>query len=416
VSEAFDVAVVGGDLAAGTVAVALARAHCRVLCVDSSSQALGPGGLLWPAEFAALRPDLAEGLPGGARLAEHRWQMLTDAGALSVEYREGGGEATATGPRLILDREAGRWLLGRAEQAGARVVHGPSTRLEEKGSVRGVRAGNEEFATRVTVVSEEGDIPTGGSLTPDGLSGTFRLDPATLRNRLGVRPGSGVSVEAILAFLEPSIRGVGFLQGYDQSVTVGVFAHSARGPAPRDVVSSTFDRFVAHPSIARLIAGGSREAGGTLRYLPTRPDPGSSPSGLLRVGRAGGFDLAAGPLSTGPGYSIRTALIAAEAVQEVLRSDSPTGPAASTRFGRRLRSSGIPRRLASQRERSRRIVFRPRLHAGYPGALHGLMHRIMTESGGRKEPVVGAARATRREAGVGWGELAFDLLETGGAL
>ncbi|MCI4331703.1 MAG: hypothetical protein L3K19_07670 [Thermoplasmata archaeon] len=415
--ETFDAIVVGSDLSAGTVAVALAGARGRVLSVDPDPASTGPGGLLWPAELAALRPEIARDLPAKTRLVEHRWQILNDPGAVSVEYRGASSDGSHSGPRMVLDRDVGRWMLSRAEAAGVERVHGEIQLLESDGRVAGIRLGGEEKRATVTILTEAGMGGASGAPSPsEGLSATYLLGDQAVRNRFAVRAGEGVSIEAVLSFLPPPLRGVGFLHAHGETVTAGAFVLDHGRGASRDAQSSALERFVAHPSIAGFLSGAGREASLTSRRLPSRRGPSPDPPGLLRIGRAAGYDLSSGPILSGPGCSLRSALVAADAVQEDWRSGDPERHAVSVRFAQRMRSSGMPGMLAYQAERSRRVAFRPRLHHQYPIAVQGLLHRLMTETGAPKESVMAAVRGTRADHHVRTTGLLRDLFEAGGSL
>jgi flavin-dependent dehydrogenase len=416
VGEEYDAIIVGSDLAAGTAAVALVGARGRVLCIDPFPGSAGPGGCIWPAELDALRPELAGGLPGIARLVEHRWQIVSDPGVVSVDYREGPSEERRRGPWLIQDRKAGRWLLQRAGTGGADLREGTPTLLESAGAVNGVGLDDREIRAPVTLISDPAALGASRRPLAAGVSVTYRLPGRRVQDRFGVRAGQGASIEAVLAFAPAPALGIGFVQGFGESVTVGVYVVSGKEPVPTGILTACFERFLAHPSVAGLVTGGVPETPSEARYLPVRSLRSPFSSGALAIGRAGGWDLGAGPISTGPGVSIRSALVAAEAVREHWKSGSPLRPSVATRFAQRLRASGIPGRLADQARRSRRVAFRPGMHHEYPVAIEALLHRLLTETGERKESVVAAVRATRRNRRVPLLGLALDAVEAGGSL
>lgn len=407
--ERFDAIIVGADMAAGATALGLVSRGRRVLCVDPDPGRTGPSAVLWSAERAAVPAELAQTIAPYARIAEHHWEVLSDSGTISVEVRVGETPGDVEAPWVVDDATVGRRLIAQAVAGGAGAAEGLPVLLRAGAGVVGVKIGGVEFRSATTVVSDprvedRRDLPV-----PDGVSRSFRMDGSRLRGRFGLRSGEAATRESVLAFLTAPLRGVGFVIAHDETATAGVFLDSWDGPVPASALDQVLGQYLLHPGVAPLLEGAIPLGDALPRFRPAEPPPVNDPPGLLTIGRAAGRDVGSGPLVSGPGNTLRAGVLAAEVV-------AAGGPAPAGVYARRLASAGLTAAWSFQRERGHRVAFRPNLHGEYPATMAALLHRLMTESGGRKESVMAAVRATRRAKGARLRRLASDLLEAGGAL
>ncbi len=412
-ADAGDVIVVGAGMAGGAAALALARAGRHPILVDpgDGSWASPAGaGILGPRDIPAeVRPSF----PVDRRLSDRRLLFLGASSSVSIDYQEGPGSEVGI-PASFLRARTDPWLAGAAVAAGAERRSGPVDRLLiEGGRIVGVALGGTELRARLTILSDgpralelaEGLAPGRPVAGPtEGTVSTERLAlPApTIEERFDLAPGAGCSLHALLGAVPPPTVASGFLLTHTDSVTVGVRIAGHVAPEAAGAMRAAFQ---AHPAVAPFLRG-SVPLPGSARVLPssTRRRAWAGPGWAL-AGDAAGLPDFHGAVLRGRNRAFRSGWIAGEEGARALTASSsgPIGLGGS--YGRRLRSEGLGRRGPGDGDP---LVGDARLHAAYPDLLAAALHRLMTETGGPKEPVTAALRGTRSSSGRSLGAIARD--------
>ena len=118
-SEKFDAIVVGGGVAGGVAAYVMARAGLQVLLVERSNFAGGKnctGGRLYSHSLEKIIPNFAEEAPIERKVTKERVSMMTDSGAVTLDYSSGRlgeqGKDSYVVCRALFDR----WLVDRPKK------------------------------------------------------------------------------------------------------------------------------------------------------------------------------------------------------------------------------------------------------------------------------------------------------------
>jgi electron-transferring-flavoprotein dehydrogenase len=317
------------------------------------------------------RPELDE-LPTYGEVPDEAVYLLTKSRAIPIPppptMRNHGNE-------IVSVSELGRWLAGKAEEAGAMLLSETAAEklLVDHGAVRGIRTGDkgrgrdgEELANfepgsdlvaRVTVLAEgtAGHL-TGAAVDRFGLTGDHPQVWA-----LGVKEVWRVPkpLRTIVHTMGWPLRkrarygefGGSFVYPMgDDLVSIGFVA----GLEYRDVEFSVHDvlqEFKTHKLVRRILEGGERVAWGAktiteggYHALPKR----FSAPGVLLAGESAG--LVNVPTLKGIHYAIDSGRLAAEAAWRALRrGENPARPGALDSYDDELRASYVLRDLREVR-------------------------------------------------------------------
>lgn len=390
----FDVAVVGAGPAGSVAAMLLARAGYSVVLIERG-QAPGAknlsGGVLYGRVLDDIIPDWATTAPVERVVTRNVISFLTDGGAVSVDAVDP-SLADPVNATTVLRARFDPWLAGRAEEAGAFLMPGVKVDrlLAEAGSdgatvITGVRAGDDELHSRVVVAADgvNSFLARAAGLRRKpamnqqalGVKAVVRLDAAMIEDRFGVAPGTGAA-HSLVGACTQGVGGGGFCYTNTDSVSVGLVLRLddlvARG---KDAVT-LFDGFLAHPVIARLLAGGELvEYGshlvneGGLSMLDT-----ISTGGLVVVGDAAGLTINSGLTIRGMDLAIGSAISAATAIDQALASGD-TSAAGLAGYKRLLMDSFVGRDLTTY-AKAPGFLERPRMYADYGRLLADILHRV----------------------------------------
>lgn len=424
-----EVVVVGAGIAGSLTALLLARRGRDVLLVERGAEPGTKnlsGGVLFCRVLDEIVPDFATTAPVERRVVRHQLALLDGDACVGLEFSD---------PRLadpvnavtVLRSRLDPWLVAQAEAAGVGVL--PGVRVDalvvEDGQVVGVRAGDDTLRAHAVVAADGVNsflARAAGLRAPEpparlalGVKSVIGLPRTVLEERFRLSGEAGVAA-TFLGDATAGVAGGGFLYTNRESVSVGVVLRlddlTARGLSSADV----HDRFLTHPSVAPLLAGGELLEYGSHLTLEDGPASASGPlarPGLVLVGDAAGLTLNTGLAIRGMDLAAGSALVAASAVEDALAAGDPaqlahTYPAAlaASPVGADLRTfAAAPRALASER-----------LSGLYPRLAADLLRRAYAHDGAPRDHLARLARAAVRESGVGPLALARDALTLGRAL
>ncbi|MGI0052684.1 MAG: FAD-dependent oxidoreductase [Thermoplasmata archaeon] len=416
-TDDFDAIVVGAGMAGAPAAIRLAQGGAQVLLVERSPEPGAKnlsGGILWGRDLDAILPKWSEEMPLERHLVRKRFGFLTSEDSVSFDYESAAWRTPPFRAHSVLRARTDAWLARKAEEAGATVVPSvPVEKLHWEGSrVHGIVQGGETMTAPVTLLCDGAnsrlalgtpirpDPRLSGSATELGIKEVYRLDPSVIEDRFVVGPGEGHAEEWVSGQFRPGVMGGGFLYTNRDTVSVGLILNIASLFGRQSYSFELMEQFKMHPAIAARLEGGELvEYGAKLISSGWASRPSSFfGDGWMVAGDAAGFVFSNGIVIQGMNYAVRSGLLAAETALEARAAKDPTA-ARLRRYHDRLESTGI---LADFRdfEGMDRVKWNPRFYSAYPRFAAELFRGMMTESGGRKQPMRRLLRRAQKAAGV----------------
>lgn len=329
--EKFDVIIVGGGLAGSAAAYTLAKAGLEVLVLERGNYCGAKnmtGGRLYGHSLKKLIPDFAETAPVERKIVKERISMMTESGAMTMEYGSDKLKDPACASYSVLRSRFDRWLAEQAEAQGAMYVTGirVDKLLQKDGKVCGVLATGDELLADVVLLADGVNsllaqkVGMKKELTPHqaavGVKEVIGLDEKTISDRFGVLPGEGA---AWMVAGDPTggAVGGGFLYTNKESISIGtVVTLSDIGTGKNIKVPDMIERFKANPIISPLLQGGK-----LLEYSAHLvPEAGYKMipelvwNGVLIAGDAAGFVMNLGYTIRGMDLAIESGRLAAKAI------------------------------------------------------------------------------------------------------
>jgi electron transfer flavoprotein-quinone oxidoreductase len=427
-ADDFDVIVVGAGMAGCAAAIRLAQAGTNVLLLERGAEPGTKnlsGGLLWGNDLATILPRWADEMPVERHLVRKRFGFLTAERALSFDFEDAAWGRPPYPAYSVLRARTDAWLAQQAEAAGATVVPSvPVERLAWDGpAVRGVVQGGETMRAPVTIVADGANSRLtlgtpirparrlGEAATELGVKEVYRLEAARIEERFQLRPGEGHAEEWVLGLYAPGVMAGGFLYTNHDTISLGVIVNVASLFGGQAYAHELVERFKAHPTIQRAIAGAELvEYGAKLISSGWASRPAAfHGDGWMVAGDAAGFVFSNGIVIQGMNYAVRTGLEAAETAISARRADAAPGTALAE-YDRRLEAGGV---LADFRdfEGMDRVKWNPRFYTFYPRFATELFHGMMDGGGARKEHLWRTFRKAQRAVGLGTRTLLRDGLD-----
>ena len=316
--DKFDAIIVGGGLSGSAAAYTLAKAGLEVLVIERGNHCGAKnvtGGRLYGHSLEKLIPGFAETAPVERKIVKERISMMTESGAMTVEYGSDKLKDTACASYSVLRSKFDRWLAEQAEEQGAMYITGirVDKLLQKDGKVCGVLAAGDELEADVVLLADgvnsllAQQIGMKKELSPHqvavGVKEVIGLDEKTISDRFGVLPGEGV---AWMIAGEPTggAVGGGFLYTNKNSISLGtVVTLSDIGSGKNFKVPDMVERFKSNPIIAPLIQGGEllEYAAHLVPEAGYKMVPELVWNGVLVAGDAAGFCYESGLHHSGDG-------------------------------------------------------------------------------------------------------------------
>ncbi len=426
-ADDFDVIVVGAGMAGCPAAIRLAQAGANVLLLERGPEPGTKnlsGGLLWGNDLARVLPTWAQEMPLERHLVRKRFGFLTPERTLAFDFEDVSWSRPPYPAHSVLRSRTDAWLAKQAEAAGATVVPSvPVERLAWEGTtVRGVVQGGETMRAPVTIVADGANsrLTLGTPIRPEprlgetatelGIKEVYRLDAARLEERFQLRAGEGHAEEWVLGLYPPGVMAGGFLYTNQDTISLGVVVNLASLFGGQAYAHELVERFKAHPTVQRAIAGAELvEYGAKLISTGWASRPaGFHGDGWMVAGDAAGFVFSNGIVIQGMNYAVRSGLEAAETALAA-RAAGGSGAQRLAEYDRRLESTGI---LGDFRDFAGldRVKWNPRIYTFYPKFATELFHAMM-DGGARKEHLWRTLRKAQRAVGLGATTLLRDGIE-----
>ena len=268
--EKFDAIVVGGGLAGLTCAYLLAQAEMEVLLIergDFCGAKNVTGGRLYAHTLEKVIPGFAEEAPVERKVTKERIALMTEKGAVNIEYASGKEDDAASASYTVLRGKFDKWFADKAEEVGVMMV--PGIRVDEvlveDGKVVGIDAGGEAMYADIVVLADgvnsllAQQLGLKKELEPSqvavGCKEVIQLGEDVINQRFNVKNGEGV---AMLVAGDPTVGNIGggLIYTNKDSASVGIVTTCSDIGRVDVSVPDMLERFKNHPAVEPLIEGG----------------------------------------------------------------------------------------------------------------------------------------------------------------
>ncbi|MGC9153731.1 MAG: FAD-dependent oxidoreductase [Vulcanisaeta sp.] len=389
----FDVTVVGAGPAGLTAAQQLASKGFKVLVIERGKKPGSKnvfGGRIYAHVLDKLYPEYVKEAPVERWVRRERITMMTEDSWTTLDFETTKVEHRSFTAYLTNFVE---WLDKKAESAGAVVVSEvPVDKLIIKdGKVVGVKAGNDEVYSDVTIIAEginrlvlerSGLAP---KLNPElvalGVKEVIKLSREEINERFNLDEDEGMAW-VLAGYPTHYLPGGAFIYTNKEAITLGIVLYLSYGYQLDIPINELIEEFRLHPMIKRIVKGGQ-----LLEYsahlTPVAGINASPPSlygdGYLVTGDAAGFLLHLGIIIRGVDFAMESGRLAAEAVVKAHDSGKYDKESLSI-YGKLLEESFVLRELKTFRN-AHKVLIEPRLYSDYVRMINTMLKRYFEVDG-----------------------------------
>ena len=268
----FDAIVVGSGCAGAVAAYELAKAGKSVLVVERGNYAGAKnmtGGRIYSHSLKEVFPDFESEAPLERKITHERMAFMDPAAQMAIDFTSPELAQEGKDSYSVLRGPFDQWLASKAEDAGAEYICGIAVEellKDGSGKVVGVRAGEDEITSQVTILAEGcntvlaekclGNPRPKASQMAVGIKQIFELPASQIEDRFLVPEGEGAAMLFVGDCTHGSVGG-GFLYTNRDSISLGLVAtvSIAADGANEAPVYQMLEDFKNHPAVAPIIRG-----------------------------------------------------------------------------------------------------------------------------------------------------------------
>jgi len=399
--DEFDAIVVGAGPSGSACALTMARAGLEVLLIERGrfpGEKNVSGGVIYGHILNELVPEFWEEAPIERHINRKIISLLTENSGFSLTFESSNFDTPPYLGFSVLRAKFDRWLAQKAVDAGAILATELLVEnvLIESGHVVGVEVGGDKIRSKVVVAADgvlsrisqqaglRKEIET--SEVSLGVKEVLKLPKETIEERFSLTDGSGFANEFIGSFTK-NVQGGGFLYSNQDSLSLGIIVQAQSLIDNQQRIVDLLENFKQHSTIAPLIRGAT-----PIEYSAHLiPENGLAMSpklysdGILVVGDAAGFVLAAGIILEGNNFAIASGMIAGQAVI-LAKNENDFSNTSLSRYSKLLEESFVIQDLQTFRN-APSFLSNPRLYSTYPELICGSLERFFYPKGNPRKPL-----------------------------
>lgn len=272
----FDVIVVGAGLAGSTAAAIAARAGLKVALIERGQNPGGKnffGGAVYTHALEEIYPDFWDRKPPLERpISETGYWLMSKDGMVKLTVRGGEMKRQPADAYVALRAHFDAWWSEQAQKEGALLI--PKTTVvdflkDATGSVIGVKTDRPQgdIYAPVTIICEGVNNLltqklglTKHDLRPNavalGVKQLIALPAETIQTRFGLRDKTQGLAVSIMGDVSAGLTGLGFIYTGEECLSVGLGVNLDLLEKYKVKPYELLQRFLNHPEIAPLVAGG----------------------------------------------------------------------------------------------------------------------------------------------------------------
>lgn len=421
-SDKFDVIVVGAGPAGSAAACRLAREGVEVLLVERGSYPGAKnlsGGVLFGQVLGELFPEFWEEAPVERFVNRNILTLMTKDTALNIDFRNEGFSSPPYNGFSVLRGKFDRWLAEQAEEAGAALITNikVDSPVIENGTVKGIRAGEDEIYADV-VVAADGALSSLAeqaglrskpkpSAMAVGVKELIGLDRLIIEERFGLTGNEGTAY-GMIGYPTRGVPGGAFLYTNLDSISVGLVMHIDHCSEQKVSPAEALEEFLGHPFIAPLTRGGK-----VLEYGAHMACEGGInglsklfTGGMLVVGDAAGLGSNNGFTVRGMDYAIASGIHAADTIIEA-RTTGDYSAASLANYQKKLENSFVLKDMKTYAG-SGAFMKSGRLYNQYPRMAEDILSQIYAQESQPKRNLLKVLLKSRKESNISYLNLARD--------
>ncbi len=426
--ERFDVIIVGAGTAGCSAAIRLMQKNpeLRVALIDRGNP-IGSknvsGGVLWGRSLSEIIPDWWKNSPRERKIIHKRTGFLTKDNTFSIDLSfPKWGEDPPNAVSLLLGKFID-WMVKEAEKLGVEVYEGINVEAlsrDASGKFNGIIEAGDHFEADAIVIADGANsrLTLSSGLRKEmkkehyglGVKEILYLPEDVINERFNLSSDLGLAAEYVVGGMPNGIRSGGFLYTNKESISLGIVAQIDTLNNPNFPPVNVYETFKRHPHIKKLIEGAETiqyashwVPEGGIHMLPKLYD-----DHVLVVGDAAGFVLSNGIVIQGINYSIISAILAADTINEAYRQKD-FSKKTMQQYEQKLKKSVILKDLKSFKN-VHKITRNPRIYNGYPELLLGIFDNMLTEKDQPKDRIFKLFRRSRKQQKIGYIRLLRDGL------
>lgn len=423
-SGKFDAIVVGAGPAGCAAAYSLAKAGLNVLVIERGKFPGAKnvfGGMLCGSVLAELIPNFWEEAPLERYITRHVVTFLSEKDSFSIDFQTPDFGKPPYNGYSILRAKFDKWLAQQVEQAGAIIV--PNLLVDDLlwdgKQVIGVKAGGEVFPANVVIDAEgvNSMLAQKAGLAKElsaeyvslGVKELIRLPQEVIEERFNLEGDEGVT-QLFDGFCTKGMHGGGFLYTNKESLSLGLVVQLSALRKRRVKLDNLLEEFKSHPSIRKLIKGGTLEEY-SAHLVPNAGIKMMSKlygNGFLVVGDAGGLVLTTGITLDGVSFAFASGIAAAEAVK-LAKQAGDFSQETLCNYEKFLKESFVLQDLETFKH-SQFFLNNPRLYTTYPNLACNLAKSFFTNDGKARKRLWTLARNEMEKQKLSMLHLAMDAL------